>query len=506
MAPGLPDSPVARLLRKPATLDGEATLDDGGLLTVKSLALAVGPVTVAATGRYDARQDTLEATTTLTAAEPGPLADLVGGTVWRNLHLEAKTALTGVSRRPRGTVTIAGAADDLAAAGLGGKAPPPGPVDLAADIGLEPGGRIVVRSFETHSPLVGLRGSADYTPASQATNARLAIDLGDFAAFSALAGLPLGGRGHLDLVLAASPGTAKLDWQGALDDLDVPDLPPDLQSRTVKLAGGGTLRQGRSWRLDGVKFVADAFTLALSGRGRDRASAFDFDLDMPRLGTMRLALGLDARPGRHEGDDQGRWHAGSSRPLRLLTGSFRQQGRGVSVPAVQGSWASASIDVKDLAVTPGGATGSGHLGIAHLEDLKDLLGADLAGAIDLDVATSDDPAGKLTLSLRGDRLRNGPTGVGSLQVDAAVADPLGAARIEATLKAERLSGVPDIAQVSATLKGDRSAVDVGLKVAGAANASVQARVEPTAEGIRIALEKLDARYEDPWLPSTRRRV
>src|SRR5665213_3118439 len=53
VAPGLPDSPVARLMRQPATLNGEATLDDAGLLIVKSLALAAGPAKVEASGQYD---------------------------------------------------------------------------------------------------------------------------------------------------------------------------------------------------------------------------------------------------------------------------------------------------------------------------------------------------------------------------------------------------------------------------------------------------------------------
>lgn len=494
VAPGLPDSPIARMLRKPATLNGDATLDDAGLLTVKSLALVVGPAKIETAGQYDTRQDKLDATTTVTAAEAGPLAALAGGTVWRNLHVEAKTALANLSRKPQGTVTIKGAADDVAPGGLDGKAPPPGHVDLAAEIGLEPSGRIVVKSLETTSPLVALKGSADYTPSSQATNARLAIDLADFSPFSALAGLQLGGRGHLDLTLAGKQGTAKVDWQGTLDDLNVPDLPPDLQSKTVKLAGSAALQRDRSWRVDGVKLAADPFTLALSGRGRDQTSAFDLALDMPKFGALRLALGFDTA---HDGvKGTVKADGALAHQALILAGTFAQQGDGgVLVPSLQGSWASASVDVKDLAVTPKGATGSGHLKMAHLEDLKEFLGADLAGAIDLDVATSDDPSGKVTVALRGDKLRSGSTGIGTLQVDAAVTDPLGVGATDATLKAERLSGVPEVNQVSATVKGDRTGFDVGLKVAGAANAALQAKIEPTPGEIRIALQKLDARYQ-----------
>jgi translocation and assembly module TamB len=494
IAPGLPDSPIARLLRKPATLNGQATLDDAGLLTVKSLALVVGPAKVESTGQYDTAKDRLDATTTITAAEAGPLADLAGGTVWRNLKLEARTALSGLSRKPQGTVTIKGSADDVAATTLDKRAPPPGHVDLAAEIGLQPSGRIVVKSFETTTALVGLKGTGDYTPASQALNAKLAIDLADFAPFSALAGLQLGGRGHLDLDLAGKQGAAKLDWQGTLDDLNIPDVPPDLQSKTVKLAGSGTLQADRSWRFDGVKLAAEPFTLALSGRGRDNTSAFDLALDMPKVGDLKLALGFDTANQGVKGTVKA--DGTLAKQAMSLAGSFVQQrDGGVLVPALQGSWASASVDVKDLTVTPKGATGSGHLKMARLEDLKELLGVDLAGAVDLDVATAEDPAGKVTIAVRGDRLRSGATGVGSLEVDATVTDPLGVAATEGTLKAERLSGVPEVNGVSATVKGDRSAFDVGLRVVGAANATLQAKIEPLRGEIRIALQKFDARYQ-----------
>ena len=493
IAPGLPDSPIARLLRKPATLNGQATLDDAGLLTVKSLALVVGPAKVESIGQYDTAKDRLDTITTITAAEAGSLAELAGGTVWRNLKVEARTAMSGLSRKPQGTVTIKGSADDVAATTLDKRAPPPGHVDLAAEIGLEPSGRIVVKSFETTTALVGLKGSGDYMPASQALNAKLAIDLADFAPFSALAGLQLGGRGHLDLALAGKQGAAQLDWQGMLDDLNIPDVPPDIQSRTVKLAGTGTLQADRSWRFDGVKLAAAPFTLALSGRGRDNASAFDLTFDMPKVGDIKLALGFDTANAGVKGTVKA--DGTLAKQAMTLAGSFAQQSDGgVLVPALRGSWASASVDVKDLAVTPKGATGSGHLKMANLEDLKELLGVDLAGAVDLDVATAEDPAGKVTIALRGDRLRSGATGVGSLQVDATVTDPLGTAATEGALKAERLSGVSEVSQVSATVKGDRSAFDVDLKVAGAANAALQARIEPLPGEIRIALHKFDARY------------
>jgi translocation and assembly module TamB len=494
-APGLPDGPVARLLRQPATLNGAATLDDAGLLTVKSLKLAIGPANVEAKGRYDTRRDALEATTTLTTARSGPLADLGGGVTWNDLHLDAAIQLSELLRTPHGSITLKGSAEDVSATALDARAPPPGHVDLAAEVGLESGGRIVVKSLQTTSALVGLKGSGDFTPSSQAANGKLAIDLADFSRFSALAGLTLGGRGHLDLDVAAAKGTAKVDWQGTLDDLDVPDLPPDLQSRTVRLAGSASLQADRSWRMDGVRIAAEPLTLTASGRGRGSASQFDLGLDMPKLGRLALALGFDGADAALKGSVKGDGTL-VNQPL-ALAGNFAQQSDGgILVPSLQGSWASATVDVKDLAVTSKGATGSGHLAMAHLEDLKAVLGIDVAGALALDVSTSDDPAGKVTVALRGDRLRNGATGIGALQLDAAVIDPLGVAATEATLKAERLSGVPELSQATVTLKGARDAFDVGVKVAGAASGSLEARVEPTPGEIRIALRKLDARYQN----------
>jgi translocation and assembly module TamB len=493
-APGLPDSPIARLLRQPATVKGTASLGDDGMLDVKALTVSAGPARLDATAHYDINRGTLNATTILSTAEAGPLADLAGGVTWRNLRIDATSALAGVSTRPHGTFSIKGSADDVSAVALDPRAPPPGHVDFAAEVGLETGGRIVVKSFTTTSPLVALRGSADYLPSSQATGAKLAIDLGDLAALSDLIGMPLKGRGHFDLALSGEKGGAKVDLTGALDDLDVPGLPPDLQARRITLAGSAALRPDQSWRLDDVKLSSDPLSLTLSGRGHDTAGSFDLGLDVPRFGQLKVALGLDTAGGALSGKVKA---DGTVEHQALsLSGNFAQQADGsVRVPQMQGSWASASVDVKDLAVTPKGATGSGHLSMTRLEDLKDLVGQDIGGAVMLDLATSDDPGGKITVTLRGDKLRSGSIGIGTLAVDAAVADPLGTAATDAAIKADRLSGVPQVSQLAATVKGDRAALDVNLKVTGLTNASLEAKVQPTADAIRIALNKFEARYQ-----------
>src|SRR5262249_8910536 len=116
--PGLPEGPIGRLLRAPATFAGQATLDDAGVLTVRQASLKAGPATVDATARYDTSADKLAATIALQAGEAGPLADLAGGVTWRNARVEAKADLAGLSGKPQGSATLTASADDVVIASL----------------------------------------------------------------------------------------------------------------------------------------------------------------------------------------------------------------------------------------------------------------------------------------------------------------------------------------------------------------------------------------------------
>ncbi|WIM11370.1 translocation/assembly module TamB domain-containing protein [Enhydrobacter sp.] len=537
VAPGLLDSPIARLLRTPVTLEGEAALDAAGIVSVRSLALAAGPARVDATGRYDPQKDQLQATIKVQAGEAGPLADLAGGVDWRNLRADLVADLTNVAKQPQGTATLTASIDDLAAKSLGERGPPPQHMELAAKVDAQPDGRLVVQSLDLSSPLLALKGNADYQPSTKAGNGRIALDLPDLAPLSGLAGVQIGGHGHLDLDLSTRSSGSRVAWRGKFDELSVPDMPPDLQRKTLTLNGAAALQKDRAWRLDGVRLEAEGMTFTVSGHGRDRTGELDLALDLPRLGLLQagmsgaasanskvtltpnggdvhatvdlsdlsragitsrhLALTLDAslegEAARGSIKAQGDL---AGQPLGL-SGSFsRNADGGLHVPTLQGSWASAVVDVKDLAVAPGRATGSGHLKMARLEELAPIVGTPLAGALDLQIATqSDNPAGTVTIALRGDRLRAGSAGANALQLDASVADPFGAARTEATLKATGLAGVADLGSVNATVKGDRTAFDLALRAAGrTTNASLAARVEP-GDVIRVALQRLDARYQ-----------
>ncbi|MBS0221583.1 MAG: translocation/assembly module TamB domain-containing protein [Proteobacteria bacterium] len=538
VAPGLPDSPVARLLRTPATLKGEASLDPSGALAVRSLALAVGPAQVDATGQYDPQKDRLQATVKMHAGEAGPLADLAGGIDWRNLRADLTADLTNLFKHPQGAATLTASVDDLAARSLGERGPPPQHVELSAKLDAQPDGRLVVQSIDLSSPLVALKGTAGYQPSTEAGDGKIAIDVPNLALLSGLAGTQITGRGHLDLDLSTKTQTSRVAWRGTLDDLGVPNMPPDLKRQTLKLSGAAALQKDRSWQLDGVRVGAEGLTFTVSGQGRDQTGDLNLSLDLPRLDLLQagmsgaasangkvtlkpdggdvrvsidlsnlrrgkltsqhLALLLDASLEGEAAHGQVTAQGDLAQQPLSLSGSFaRNADGGLQVPTLQGSWASASVDVKDLVVAPGRATGSGHLKMARLEDLAPIIGTPVAGAIDLDVATaSDNPAGTVTIALKGDRLRSGTTGVNGLRLDASVADPFGAAKTDATVKASGLVGVADLNGVTATVKGDRTAFDIAVQAAGrATNANVMAKVEPGADAIRIALQRLDARYQ-----------
>ncbi|CAN5486975.1 hypothetical protein BH10PSE6_BH10PSE6_15710 [soil metagenome] len=536
VGPGLPDSPIARMLRTPATLTGEATFDDAGLLIVKQAALKAGPAQIDATARYDTASDKLEATATVQASEAGPLSDLAGGVTWRNLKLDVQAAASGLASKPTATATLKGSADDVALPMLGERAPP-GRIDLSAKLGLDANGRLVVESFDATTPLAALKGAGGFMPSTQAADGKVTIDLANLSAFSVLAGVKLGGKGHLELTARSDKDGQKVDWQGVLEQLALEDMPPGLLRETIRLSGSAGLQADEAWRFDKVAMASPGFTFEMSGRGRQRTGQIDMTLALPKLGLLKehvggaasakgtvkmtpaggdlqltletsdlsrggigskkLALMLDTTL---EGEAvRGRLRAEgdlANQPVKLDGRFARNADGGVLVPTLQGNWASASVDVTELAATPKGATGRGHLKMTRLEDLAPLLGTALAGALVLDIATEPNDAGKVRIALRGDKLRSGTTGVGSLQLDATVTDPMGVAAADATIKADGLSGVADISRANATVKGNLKAIDVTLAVAGSiTNANLAAKIEPTPEEIRVGLQRFDGRYK-----------
>jgi translocation and assembly module TamB len=536
VGPGLPDSPIARLLRAPATLNGEATVEDAGLVVVKQGTLKIGPTQLDAAGRYDTKADKLDATANLRADEPGPLSDLAGGARWRNLRLDVQAAGSGLATKPQVSATLKGSAADVALPTLVDRIPP-GPVTLSAKLALDRDGKLTIDGLEATTALAHVKGGGSFLPSTGAADGKITLDLPDLAAFSKVANLPLGGRGHLEFTAAHGKDGQKVAWQGTLDQLALAGVPPGLLQESLKLSGGAALQTDKAWRLDKVAMQSPGFTFEMSGTGRDRTGAIDLTLSLPRLGVLQPDVGGSATAKGKvmmtpaggdlqltvETADLSRGGIGSKKLSLLLDmalegeavrGRLKAEGDlanqpvaldgrfarnadgGILVPNLKGSWASADIDFADLAVTPKGATGHGHLKFARLEDLAALLGTPLAGALDLDIATEPADAGKVRIALRGDKLRSGTTGVASLQLDATVTDPLGGAAADASLKADGLSGVADLRRATVTVKGDMKAFDATVAVNGVAtNATLAARIEPTPGEIRVGLQKFDGRYQ-----------
>ena len=536
VGPGLPDSPIARLLRAPATLTAEASLDDAGLLLVKQSALRIGPAALDATGRFDTRADKLEATARLTTGDSGPLSDLAAGAKWRNLKLDVQATGSGLAAKPQVTATLKGGADDVILPLPPEQALPPGPVTISARLGLAPDGKLTIDGLDLATALANVKGGGSYVLATEAADGKITVDLADLALFSKLANMPLRGRGHIELTAAHDKDGQRVSWQGNLDQLALDGVPPGLLQESLKLSGGAALKRDQAWRLDKVAMQSSGFTFEMSGAGRDRTGAIDMILKLPKLGVLqedvggsaeatgkvmmnptggdlqftidlaglsrggissnKLTLKLDTSL---EGEAvRGRVKAEgdlANQPLTLDGRFARNADGGILVPAFRGNWASAAIDVANLAVTPKGATGHGHLKFGKLADLAPLLGTPLAGAIDLDIATEPNDAGKVKITLRGDRLGSGTTGVRTLQMDATVTDPMGLALADASLKADGVSGVADINRATLTVKGDMKAFDAAATVTGAiTNAALAARIEPSPGEIKVALQRFDGRY------------
>lgn len=537
VGPGLPDSPIARVLRTPATLATEATLDDAGVLVVKQATLKAGPAQLDATARYDTKADKLDATAQLQAPDAGPLSDLMEGVHWRNLKLDVQVAASGLAKIPQMSATVKGSADDVALPMLGERAPPPGRVDLAARLVLAADGRLTFESLDLTTPLASVKGGGAFLPSTQAAETTLTIDLANLSAFSTLANMPLGGRGRIELTARSDKDGQRADWQGTLDDLTLDGMPPGLTRESIRLSGGAALGANQAWRLDKVAMASQGFAFEMSGTGRERTGTIDMTLSLPRLGLLQgdiggsaaakgkvmlkptggdLQLTLDLTDLSRDGISskkltlaldttlegeavRGRLKADgdlANQPVALEGQFARNPDGGILVPSLQGNWASASADVRDLAVTPTGATGRGTLKMTRLEDLAALLGTPIAGAVELDIATEPGDARTVKLAVRGNRLSSGATGVRDLQLDATVIDPLGTAAADATIKAEGLTGVAEINRANGTVKGDMQGFDVTLAASGPiTTASLAAKVEPAGEEIRVGLQKFDGCYK-----------
>lgn len=545
-APGLPRNPVADALRGPIRLDAEATID-GESVVLSAFKLATAPLTVDASGRYDIAGDRLDATATIDSKEPGALGPLAGGVAWRDLRLQVKADLGSLTALPQGSVTLTGTAGDVSLAAIDPQIPTLGPVRLQADLAFSDG-KATLRSLDFRSTPASLNGTGSYILASAAGELRATVALPDFAVLSPLAGQPLAGQGTWDVTARSDARGVSLSWQGAVSDLGASGLPAQLVNARVALSGAATWQFDQSWTLKDVRVAAaDNAVLSIAGRGQADAADLDLSLDLPKLGWVQPDLAGSAKVSanirqgtqgtdlRVSGEVSGLHHGPlKSRRLTLaaslsrdpagaiqgtvtatgdlidqavsLEGRFRYDADGLAVPAFEGKWASAVLNVVDLAITKSRRSGRAQLKIARLQDAAPLAGTDLAGSIDLEVTAADIPAdsqasadpaaaGLVTVTLQGRGLRSGATSIASLELKGTVKDPLNAALTDATLTASGIGGAADINRVTATANGNRKGVVVALQAAGArTSADLRSKVEPDGNDILVSLSRLEGRH------------
>lgn len=534
--PGLPPGPLADAARGPISLAADATVDEA-LVILTEAKLVAGPLGITASGRYDRAGDRLEAKATLDAAEPGAFGALLGGVGWRGLHLQATADLRKLETRPGGTVLLEGSADDVALAALDPRLPPTGKLALTSRLALRDGA-IVVEQLDLGSPLASLKGTGSYVIATRIGQAKANLALPSVAPLSAFAEQPLTGSAAIDFTLRSEAGDLALGWQGTLGDFGVPGVPRDLVAPAVSLAGSASLKRDDSWSLAGVRVASEGGTFTLAGRGRASAGTLDLALDLPRIGVLRpgvdgaltanaaisfdreieLRLKAEAHDLNHGGltsrrlslaatttlDETGAARGTveasgdlASQPLSLGGRFARDAAGGIVVPTFQGNWASAVLDVADLAVTEARTSGHARLRMARLQELSDLIGTDLAGTLDAEVTADPGSSdGRLDVRVQGVDLRSGGVAIGVLELGGTVDDPTGLARTDATLKTSRVAGAAGLNGLNGTIKGDRSGLDVVLQATGVrTNGTATARVDIAGDQIRIAVSRLDGRHE-----------
>src|SRR5262249_1702112 len=153
------------------------------------------------------------------------------------------------ARKPQLTATLKGKADDVALPLPPEQAVPPGLVTISAKVGLAPDGKLTLENLDLATALATVKGGGGYLPSSASADGAVTVDIADFALFSKLVNMPIGGSGHIELKAAHDKDGQRISWQGTLDRLTMDGVPPGLLQESLKLNGAAALRGDRAWRL-----------------------------------------------------------------------------------------------------------------------------------------------------------------------------------------------------------------------------------------------------------------
>jgi translocation and assembly module TamB len=490
----------------PVALTADATVD-GALVNLTASTITAGPLALSATGRYDRNADHLDSTVSARFGEPGPLARFVEGVHWRDLQLEAHAVLDEVAKQPHGSVSLKGSAEELVVAALEGRLPPLGRITFAADAGMKADGSFTLQSFETTSSLATVRANdGSFVPETKVGEVKATVDLPSLAPFSTLAQRELAGRGHVELSARKDAQGITIGWQGTLVDAGAPGVPPGLIAHEVRLSGTGKRATDDRWSLADVRVESEAGTFEVTGSGQGSTGRFDLSVDLRQLATLRQGVNgamtasatVELRPDGAAGGSLTAQGNAENQPLSLAGRFDLDAAGGIVVPSFEGHWASVALDVKDLSITQDRISGSAKLKVEKLQEIGELVGTPMSGSIEATLDT--DPqlaAGRLQVHVHGRDVQSSGMALASLQLDATVNDPTGAAATDARIAIQGLRGVADLTSINGTVKGDRQGgLDVAMQVGGAqTSANFAARVELPEGATRIALSRFDGRRQ-----------
>lgn len=330
-APGLPDGPLARIVRNPLQVAGRATISDT-LVDVHEITVTAEPVRLRAVAKYGVKDRRVDGEINLVAAEPGGLRDLLGGVAWRDLSLGARVSGTtavprvnariraaeikgpdgaaardaditveaearDIGTRTQATFALNGHALDVAGPAADGRSLPATRLDINAKGGLRPDGRIIIDAVELTSAFASIKASGAYLPSNRSGETKATLTIADAATISTLAGRPISGRGTIDVTARVEQGQASIDWRGLLENLSVEGVPTNLTTSGVRLRGAASAQQDQSWTFQGVRVESDALALEVSGRGRGRDGDIELTVAAPKLAAIdqRVAGSVNAK-------------------------------------------------------------------------------------------------------------------------------------------------------------------------------------------------------------------
>jgi translocation and assembly module TamB len=420
---------------------------NGPLSTVAvKLGLAAGALRGSAHGTVDLEHHSADLGVTATAPAMAPRSDLS----WQSVAFDAK--IDGPLARPEvsGTLDIAAlkaaqasvtritarvhgdsGAAHLQAALAGIRIPGPRPdllaatpVEVTAEVRLDQRERPI--RFSLAHPLITAEGEALTAGEPQG---RLKLTLSNLAPVAQLAGLDLQGHAVVDLAAAMRDGTTHLDANGIVSatggTAPVPALIGDAAHLTVSAAAAGSNVTISRFEIDGRKITASA-----AGSLRANKLAFDWRLGLPDLtsilptlaGTLRLqgkvsgptddlaatadlsgTLGPVGKPeGPLSANAQLRGLPGKpvgsitaqgvleGAPLELALAALRADDGGLRVTVKHADWK--SVHAQGTFALAAGARfplGQLDLRMAHLDDLRALVGEPITGAVTASVVTEE---------------------------------------------------------------------------------------------------------------------